>query len=106
MIRRCAARAAKFARAPRVAGADSRSRLLPTSNHLPPDPPALARPSMAVMGEVLEVQPRVRERLERCTSLPTLPQVAVRVLRLCQSDDFDLAEIGRIISHDPALAAK
>jgi diguanylate cyclase (GGDEF)-like protein len=52
------------------------------------------------------VQPRVRERLERCKSLPTLPQVAVRVLKLCQSDDFDLAEIGKVISNDPALVAK
>ncbi|HXU80486.1 MAG TPA: HDOD domain-containing protein, partial [Polyangia bacterium] len=32
--------------------------------------------------------------------------MAVRVLQLCQSDDFDLAEIAKIISHDPALATK
>jgi diguanylate cyclase (GGDEF)-like protein len=35
-----------------------------------------------------------------------LPPVAVRVVQLCQRDDLDLAEIARVIGHDPALAAK
>jgi diguanylate cyclase (GGDEF)-like protein len=52
------------------------------------------------------VQQGIRDRLERCTSLPTLPQVAVRVLRLCQAEDLDLGEIASTISHDPALATK
>jgi len=48
----------------------------------------------------------LRERLERCSSLPTLPSVAIRVLELCQQDDLDLNQIARVICNDPALAAK
>ena len=48
----------------------------------------------------------LRERLERCSSLPSLPSVAIRVLELCQQDDLDLNQIAGVISNDPALAAK
>ncbi len=48
----------------------------------------------------------LREKLERCSTLPTLPAVAIRVLQLCQSDDLDLAQIAATIGKDPALSAK
>lgn len=48
----------------------------------------------------------LRARLERCSTLPTLPAVAVRVLNLCQSDDLDLKQIADAICQDPALSAK
>ncbi len=48
----------------------------------------------------------IRERIERCTSLPTLPSVALRVLELCQREQLDLHPIAELISKDPALSAK
>lgn len=48
----------------------------------------------------------VRTRLEKCPNLPTLPAVALEVLRLCQSEDADLAKIAKVIINDPALSAK
>ena len=52
------------------------------------------------------MQPAIRERLEKCSSLPSLPAVAIQVLRLCQSEDLDLAQIAKVITNDPALSAK
>ena len=54
----------------------------------------------------MPLNPALRERLERCSSLPTLPAVAIRILELCQKENLDLAEIAAIISNDPSLAAK
>jgi len=48
----------------------------------------------------------LRQRLEACRTLPTLPGVAVDVLQLCQQDDLDLNKIARTISLDPALSTK
>jgi len=48
----------------------------------------------------------IRERIERCATLPTLPAVAVRVLELCQREQLDLNEIASAISNDPALSVK
>jgi len=48
----------------------------------------------------------LRARLERCSTLPTMPAVAVRVLNLCQSEDLDLKQIADAICQDPALSAK
>src|SRR5262245_29319285 len=50
--------------------------------------------------------PALKERLERCASLPTLPALAMRVLSLCQDEDLNLPEIARAIGMDPALSAK
>jgi diguanylate cyclase (GGDEF)-like protein len=52
------------------------------------------------------MRPAIKERLEKCSSLPTLPAVAVEVLRLCQSDELNLGDIARVIANDPALSAK
>jgi diguanylate cyclase (GGDEF)-like protein len=52
------------------------------------------------------MQPDLRERLAKCSSLPSLPAVALQVLRLCQSEDLDLGEIAKVITNDPALSAK
>src|SRR4051794_32914603 len=50
--------------------------------------------------------PALRERLETCSSLPSLPAVALQVLRLCQRDNLDLAQNAKVITNDPALSAK
>src|SRR2546430_6826407 len=45
-------------------------------------------------------------RILQCPSLPSLPTIALDVLRLAQCDEVDIAEIARTISRDPALASK
>ena len=48
----------------------------------------------------------LRQKLESCKSLPSLPAVAVHVLRLCQRENFDIADVARAIGSDAALSAK
>jgi diguanylate cyclase (GGDEF)-like protein len=52
------------------------------------------------------VEAPLKTRLERCTTLPTLPAVAMKVLELCGRENLDLGEIARVVGHDPALSAK
>jgi two-component system, cell cycle response regulator len=52
------------------------------------------------------VEASLKGKLERCTTLPTLPAVALKVLDLCQRENLDLPEIAKVIANDPALAAK
>src|SRR3569623_1705654 len=47
----------------------------------------------------------LRARLERCSTLPTMPAVAVRVLNLCQSEDLDLKQLADSSCLAPALPA-
>jgi len=48
----------------------------------------------------------LRQKLETCKSLPSLPAVAVHVLRLCQRENFDIADVARAIGSDAALSSK
>ena len=48
----------------------------------------------------------LRQRLESCRSLPSLPGVAVHVLRLCQKENFDIGDVARAIGTDAALSTK
>jgi diguanylate cyclase (GGDEF)-like protein len=48
----------------------------------------------------------LRQKLETCKSLPSLPAVAVHVLRLCQRENFDIADVARAIGADAPLSAK
>lgn len=48
----------------------------------------------------------LRQRIEACETLPTLPAVALEVVRLCQQDRVQGEEIGEVTSQDPALAAR
>jgi HD-like signal output (HDOD) protein len=52
------------------------------------------------------LDPHVEERVASCPALPTLPAVALEVLRLCQEDEVDLARIADAVRQDPAIAAK
>lgn len=52
------------------------------------------------------MDPGLLAQLNRCTTLPTLPAVAVHVLDLCQKPDPQIPQIAKVISMDPALAAK
>ncbi|MES1206059.1 MAG: HDOD domain-containing protein, partial [Pseudomonadota bacterium] len=48
----------------------------------------------------------LRQKLETCKSLPSLPAVAVHVLRLCQRENFDIADVARAIGSDAPLSSK
>lgn len=48
----------------------------------------------------------IHDRIERCSSLPTLPAVALRVIELCQEEQLDLNQIASAIANDPALSVK
>lgn len=52
------------------------------------------------------MQVGIRQKLETCKSLPSLPAVAVHVLRLCQRENFDIADVARAIGADAPLSAK
>ena len=49
---------------------------------------------------------QIVDRIRQCTSLPSLPAIALQVLDLAQREDVDIAEIARVISKDPALSGK
>ena len=49
---------------------------------------------------------QLAHRIRQCTSLPSLPAIAIEVLELARKPDADIAEIARIISKDPALSTK
>ncbi len=48
----------------------------------------------------------LRGILSRADDLPSLPNVALEVLRLTSSEDASIADLARVIARDPALAAK
>ena len=48
----------------------------------------------------------LRQKLETCKTLPALPPVAVHVLRLCQRENFDIADVARAIGSDAGLSSK
>lgn len=48
----------------------------------------------------------LESRLKRCTELPSLPGIAVRIIDLCQQGEVELGSLSAIITQDPALAAK
>jgi HD-like signal output (HDOD) protein len=52
------------------------------------------------------MNPQLEERIRFCKSLPTIPAIAMHVIELASQPDATLPEIARLISHDPALAAK
>ena len=49
---------------------------------------------------------RIREQLADCTTLPTLPGVAIELVDTLQSAEVDLRRLSDIIQRDPALTAK
>ncbi len=48
----------------------------------------------------------LQERLEKCTTLPTLPAVAIRIVDLCRRQDVDLRQLAKVIGQDPVLCAR
>jgi diguanylate cyclase (GGDEF)-like protein len=54
----------------------------------------------------LVLDPRVRSALGRARDLPSVPAVALEVLRLAQQQEANAGQLADVISLDPALAAK
>jgi diguanylate cyclase (GGDEF)-like protein len=52
------------------------------------------------------VNPQLEKQLRFCKTLPTIPAIAMHVIDLAAQPDGSMAEIARLIGHDPALAAK
>ena len=50
--------------------------------------------------------PGIVERLSRTNSLPSPPGIAVEIIRMNEDDELQIAELARVISRDPAIAAK
>lgn len=48
----------------------------------------------------------ILERIQKADNLPSLPTVALQVLRMTQSDDFSILDLARIVQQDPALTSK
>jgi diguanylate cyclase (GGDEF)-like protein len=48
----------------------------------------------------------LQQRLQSCRTLPSIPVVVLEVLNLCEREDINIGEITRVLSRDPALAAK
>ncbi len=58
------------------------------------------------MMPALAVAPELERRILASPRLPSLPAVALEVLRLCHADEIDLWKIADALSSDPALAAR
>ena len=54
----------------------------------------------------LAIDPSVRSALERARDLPSVPAVALEVMRLARAEEADAAALAQVVSLDPALAAK
>jgi diguanylate cyclase (GGDEF)-like protein len=52
------------------------------------------------------LNPLITQRLQHCTTLPSLPAVALRVIALANSPDSHMSELCDTLAHDPALTAK
>ncbi|MSR61450.1 MAG: HDOD domain-containing protein [Planctomycetes bacterium] len=52
------------------------------------------------------LDPWLQSILERIDDLPTLPGVALEVVRQCRADDTTLEDLAQTLSHDPALTAR
>jgi HD-like signal output (HDOD) protein/GGDEF domain-containing protein len=52
------------------------------------------------------LDPRLEAMLAQADRLPTLPGVALEVLRLCRAEETTLDDLARALSSDPAMAAR
>lgn len=52
------------------------------------------------------MDPELERRILACPTLPSLPAVALELLRLCRDEETDLRRVAEAISRDPALSAR
>ena len=48
----------------------------------------------------------ILEKIRSADNLPSLPAVAVQVLKMARADDVSLADVARVIQQDPAITFK
>ena len=49
---------------------------------------------------------KLLDRISQCPELPSIPMVALRVLELTESGEFELADLARVLAKDPALSSR
>ncbi len=49
---------------------------------------------------------QLEQALNRCTSLPSLPAVAMQIIEVSKNPDISLHDVAKIISSDPAISVK
>src|SRR5690242_2567368 len=49
---------------------------------------------------------QLMEQIRQCPTLPSLPRVAVEIIKLTEDADAAIPAMARIVSQDPALVAK
>jgi len=54
----------------------------------------------------MTISPQLREKIERISNLPTLPQVAARLLRVVNDPETGAADVASLVSQDVSLSAK
>jgi HD-like signal output (HDOD) protein len=52
------------------------------------------------------MDPELERRILACPTLPSLPAVALELLRLCRDEETNLRRVAEAISRDPALSAR
>ena len=52
------------------------------------------------------MNPHITQRLQLCTTLPSLPAVALRVIALANAPDTHMGELCDVVARDPALTGK
>lgn len=70
------------------------------------DPALVPSPAEAVVSAPAPTRLEFERRIAACPTLPTLPAVALQILRLCREADVDLWKIADAVSTDAALAAR
>jgi len=50
--------------------------------------------------------PAIREALQFCPNLPTLPGVAIRIIEMGRDPDVNIGALAGVLSKDPALASR
>lgn len=61
---------------------------------------------MATSNHQSQLSSELEQELKACTSLPSLPSVAIKIIELSKDPDIGLGEVSAIISSDPAISAK
>ena len=52
------------------------------------------------------MDPPLLDRLKTCKSLPALPPIASKILKMCRSDDADAEKLAGLIGQDPAMVTR
>src|SRR5215212_10367483 len=53
-----------------------------------------------------QMNDQLMEQIRKCPTLPSLPRVAVEIIKLTEDPKTAIPELARIVSQDPALSAK